>query len=138
MFAGGDSYTRAKLVPVWPRALGFGGPHSDPTAATKALLKSIIQRAADFDVIYAHVDWLFPWLDRLGVPFVTTPHDRLDVPGLLQAGAPLSRCSFYLDIRQPTHYWEMPIGRERCTMGFLPNPFVPSWRAEAILLFLGG
>jgi glycosyltransferase involved in cell wall biosynthesis len=34
-------------------------------------------------VIHAHIDWLhLPLLSRLGVPFVTTMHGRLDLPGL--------------------------------------------------------
>jgi glycosyltransferase involved in cell wall biosynthesis len=34
-------------------------------------------------VIHSHIDWLhLPLLTRLGVPFVTTSHGRLDLPGL--------------------------------------------------------
>jgi glycosyltransferase involved in cell wall biosynthesis len=83
LFASGDSRTRAKLNPVWPRALRLGRPRSDPMAAQAALLEAISQRAADFDVIHAHIDWLhLPLLRRLGIPFVTTTHGRLDLPGL--------------------------------------------------------
>jgi len=39
--------------------------------------------AAEFDVIHAHIDWLhLPLVSRLGVPFLTTMHGRLDLPGL--------------------------------------------------------
>src|SRR5438552_18171015 len=83
LFASGDSVARAKLNPVWPRALRLGRPRSDPMLAQAALLEAISQRAADFDVIHAHIDWLhLPLLSRLGVPFVTTTHGRLDLPGL--------------------------------------------------------
>jgi glycosyltransferase involved in cell wall biosynthesis len=83
LFASGDSRTRANLVPVWPRALRLGRPRADPAAAMAALLEALARRATDFDVIHAHVDWLhLPLLSRLGVPFVTTPHGRLDLPGL--------------------------------------------------------
>jgi glycosyltransferase involved in cell wall biosynthesis len=83
LFASGDSVTRAKLVPVCPRALRLGRPRSDPIAAQAALLEGIAQHATDFDVIHAHIDWLhLPLLRRLGVPFITTPHGRLDLPGL--------------------------------------------------------
>jgi glycosyltransferase involved in cell wall biosynthesis len=82
LFASGDSVTRAKLHPVWPRALRLGRPRSDPMAAQAALLEAISRRATDFDVIHAHIDWLhLPLLKRLGVPFVTTTHGRLDLPG---------------------------------------------------------
>ena len=83
LFASGDSRTRATLVPVWPRALRLGRPRSDPLAAQAALLEEVARHASDFDVIHCHVDWLpLPVLSRLGVPFVTTTHGRLDLPGL--------------------------------------------------------
>ena len=83
LFASGDSKTRANLVPVWPRALRLGRPRSDPVAAQTALLEAVAAEAADFDIIHSHIDWLhLPLLSRLGVPFVTTPHGRLDLPGL--------------------------------------------------------
>jgi glycosyltransferase involved in cell wall biosynthesis len=67
LFASGDSRTRARLVPVWPRALRLGRPRADPTVAQAALLESVAQRAGDLDVLHCHVDWL---------------HGRLDLPGL--------------------------------------------------------
>jgi glycosyltransferase involved in cell wall biosynthesis len=83
LFASGDSVTRAKLHSVWPRALRLGRPRSDPIAAQTALLEAMSRQAAEFDVIHAHIDWLhLPLLSRLGVPFLTTLHGRLDLPGL--------------------------------------------------------
>jgi glycosyltransferase involved in cell wall biosynthesis len=83
LFASGDSRTRATLIPDWPRALRLGRPRSDPVAAQTALLEAIARRASNFDVIHCHIDWLhLPLLTRLGVPFVTTLHGRLDIPGL--------------------------------------------------------
>src|SRR6266567_3013321 len=83
LFASGDSKTSARLHAVWPRALRLGRPRSDPMAAQAALLEAVSQQAPEFDVIHAHIDWLhLPLLSRLGVPFVTTLHGRLDLPGL--------------------------------------------------------
>jgi glycosyltransferase involved in cell wall biosynthesis len=83
LFASGDSRTRATLVPAWPRALRLGRPRSDPLAAQAALLEEVARRASEFDVLHCHVDWLpLPVLSRLRVPFVTTTHGRLDLPGL--------------------------------------------------------
>ena len=83
LFASGDSHTKAELVPVCPRALRLGRPRTDPMAAQTALLEAVTQRADDFDIIHAHIDWLhLPILHRLGVPFLTTLHGRLDLPGL--------------------------------------------------------
>jgi glycosyltransferase involved in cell wall biosynthesis len=83
LFASGDSGTRATLVPAWPKALRLGRPRADPVAAQALLLDCIAERASDFDVIHVHIDWLhLPLLSRLEVPFLTTFHGRLDLPGL--------------------------------------------------------
>jgi glycosyltransferase involved in cell wall biosynthesis len=83
LYASGDSNTRAKLVSVCPRALRLGRPRLDPVAAQTCLLEAVAERAAAFDVIHVHIDWLhLPLLSRLGVAFITTPHGRLDLPGL--------------------------------------------------------
>ena len=58
LFASGDSQTKAKLVPVCPRALRLGKPRTDPTAAQSALIEAVARRADEFDVIHAHIDWL--------------------------------------------------------------------------------
>src|SRR5262252_7782683 len=69
LFASGDSRTRGKLQPVWPRALRLGRQRTDPNAACAVLLEAISKRAKDFDVIHAHINWLhLPLLGRLGVP----------------------------------------------------------------------
>jgi glycosyltransferase involved in cell wall biosynthesis len=83
LFASAGSVTRANLVPVWPHSIRHSRPRPDPTAPLAALLEAIAERAAEFDVIHAHVDWVhLPLLCRLGVPFVTTLHGRLDTPHL--------------------------------------------------------
>ncbi|WP_407175430.1 glycosyltransferase family 4 protein [Bradyrhizobium sp. STM 3562] len=83
LFASGDSKTRGTLHSVWPRALRLGRPRTDPNAALAALLEAISRRADEFEVIHVHIDWLhLPLLSRLDVPFLTTMHGRLDIPGL--------------------------------------------------------
>src|SRR5690348_5627994 len=83
LFASGDSRTRGKLVPAWPRALRLGRPKTDPMAPVAALLEDLARQAASFDVVHCHIDWLYlPLLSRLGVRFLTTLHGRLDLPGL--------------------------------------------------------
>jgi glycosyltransferase involved in cell wall biosynthesis len=82
LFASGDSRTAAKLHAVWPRSLRLGRPKTDPMVAQAALLEAVARRATEFDVIHAHIDWLhLPLLSRLGVPFLTTCHGRMDLPG---------------------------------------------------------
>jgi glycosyltransferase involved in cell wall biosynthesis len=83
LFASGDSRTRACLRPVWPRALRLGQPRADQNAVFALLLEAIARGANEFDVIHAHIEWLhLPLLSRRGVPFITTMHGRLDLPGL--------------------------------------------------------
>ena len=83
LFASGNSQTRAKLVPVWPYAFRLGRPRTDPVAVQAVLLETMAKRAAEFDVVHCHVDWLaLPLLTRSGVPFLTTMHGRLDSTGL--------------------------------------------------------
>jgi glycosyltransferase involved in cell wall biosynthesis len=83
LFASGDSGTRGNLRSVWPRALRLGQKGVDPNSACAVLLESVAECATDFDVVHSHVDWLpLPLLQRLGVPFLTTMHGRLDLPGL--------------------------------------------------------
>jgi glycosyltransferase involved in cell wall biosynthesis len=82
LFASGDSKTSARLHAVWPRALRLGRPRTDPMVATAALLEAVARHASEFDVIHTHIDWLhLPLLTRLGAPFLTTCHGRMDLPG---------------------------------------------------------
>ena len=83
LFASGNSKTRAKLVPVWPYAFRLSRQRTDPVAVQAVLLETMAARAKEFDVIHCHIDWLaLPLLTRSGVPFLTTMHGRLDIPGL--------------------------------------------------------
>src|SRR5437764_10679275 len=58
LFASGDSVTAARLVPVWPRALRLGKPRVDHVVAHTALLRHVAERAAEFEVIHVHIDWM--------------------------------------------------------------------------------
>jgi glycosyltransferase involved in cell wall biosynthesis len=138
LFASGDSATRATLVPVWPRALRLGRPRADPVAACAALLEAVAQRAADFDVIHCHVDWMhLPLLRRLGVPFMTTMHGRLDLPGLptvVRQFADAPFVSISNDQRRP-----LPEARWLGTIyhGLPPDSLRPRFENGKYLAFLG-
>jgi glycosyltransferase involved in cell wall biosynthesis len=95
LFASGDSKTKGKLHAVWPRALRLGRRGVDPNAACALLIEAIAESARDFDVIHSHVDWLpLPVLSRTGVPFLTTMHGRLDLPGLCDVAARFPKAPF--------------------------------------------
>ncbi len=83
LFASGDSLTTANLVPGWPHALRLDTKMRDYLAPHIILLETLARRASDFDVIHLHIDYLaYPLMRRLGVPFLTTLHGRLDLPEL--------------------------------------------------------
>jgi glycosyltransferase involved in cell wall biosynthesis len=81
LFASGGSKTKGELVPVSPKPLRLSRPPIDPMSALSASLECVASRAHEFDVIHNHLDWIpIPLLRRLGRPFVTTLHGRLDLP----------------------------------------------------------
>ena len=87
LFASADSRTRAKLVPAWPQATRLSRPRPDPVTPLASLLEAVAQSAKAFDVIHCHIDWVhLPVLSRLGVPFLTTLHGRLDLSYLARMG----------------------------------------------------
>src|SRR5437588_5542253 len=111
LFASGDSSTMAALVPACPRALRLSRHTIDPAAAHAVLLDALADMANDFDVIHCHLDWIhIPLLHRLGVPFVTTLHGRLDLPSLDSltrrfASAPFISISDHQRIPLPNLNW---------------------------------
>src|SRR5690349_3774988 len=138
LFASGDSTTKAKLHAVWPRALRLGRRGVDPNAACAVLIEAIADRARDFDVIHSHVDWLpLPVLRRTGVPFLTTMHGRLDLPGLTDVigafpAAPFVSISDSQRRQLPEANWIATIPH-----GLPKDLFRPSYEAGAYLAFLG-
>ena len=83
LFASGDSTVAGRLAPVWPQALRLDPSISDYLAPHMILLEAVARRAREFDVIHSHIDYIgYPVLQRLGVPFVTTLHGRLNLPVL--------------------------------------------------------
>src|SRR5215813_11447993 len=58
LFASGDSRTAARLDPIWPRALRLDDSVRDPMALHISMLERVRQRAADFDVLHFHLDYL--------------------------------------------------------------------------------
>jgi len=80
LFASGDSVTSAKLDAVWPQALRLA-PVTDWIATYVLMVERVAQRAHEFDVLHFHIDyWPNSVFTRLGIPFVTTLHGRLDLP----------------------------------------------------------
>src|SRR5215212_8574272 len=138
LFASGDSQTSAKLHAVWPQALRLGRPRTDPMAAQAALLEAVARQAADFDVIHAHIDWLhLPLLSRLGVPFLTTCHGRMDLPGFSDVvrrfpNAPFVSISDHQRLALTEANWLGTVYH-----GLPADLFRPSFEPGSYLAFLG-
>ncbi len=84
LFASGDSFTAANLVPACPQSLRLNGKGTDPGMHHLLMLERVMQGADDFDVIHFHTDYLhFSLARRLAKFHVTTLHGRLDLPNLV-------------------------------------------------------
>jgi len=83
LFASGDSVTAARLVAGSRRSLRLDKNCTDQLAHHIVMLEHVFQRAAEFDIIHFHVDYLhFPLSRRQQITHVTTLHGRLDIPDL--------------------------------------------------------
>ncbi len=83
LFASGDSVTKAKLVAACRRSLRLNRHCVDHLSHQILMLEHVFQRAAEFDIIHFHVDYLhFPLSRRQPITHVTTLHGRLDIPDL--------------------------------------------------------
>lgn len=83
LFASGDSVTAAELVSTTPRALRLA-QCVDPLAHHFPMLEEVYRRAAAFDIIHFHVDYLHYAISRRErSTHVTTLHGRLDLPDLV-------------------------------------------------------
>jgi glycosyltransferase involved in cell wall biosynthesis len=138
LFASGGSVSRAEIVPVCPKPLRLGRPPIEPTAAISCLLESVAQRADEFDVIHCHLDWVhLPLFRKLGRPFVTTLHGRLDLPFLASLVCQFNSAPYVSisnDQRSP-----LPDLNYIATIyhGLPERLFVPNLRPRSYLAFLG-
>lgn len=80
LFASGDSQTTAELVSCCPEALRLAEVR-DTMPYNVLQLEQVRKRAADFDILHFHTDYLhFPLVRCNGCRSVTTMHGRLDLP----------------------------------------------------------
>ena len=89
-FASGDSTVTGRLAPTVERALRPAGIRGDWAPWIYATIRQVLDRAAEFDVIHAHLEWANALLASASpVPVVSTFHGRLDLPGAGQLLADL-------------------------------------------------
>jgi glycosyltransferase involved in cell wall biosynthesis len=80
LFASGDSITSAELVPCTSRALRLDPDVRDPIPHYTLMLDKVRERAANFDILHFHVDYMhFPLFRSKAVRTVTTLHGRQDL-----------------------------------------------------------
>lgn len=80
LFASGDSRTDADLVAATPVSLREDPTATEPLAPHISQLGMAFKRAAEFDVMHCHVDYLaFPAARLAATPTVHTLHGRLDL-----------------------------------------------------------
>jgi glycosyltransferase involved in cell wall biosynthesis len=109
LFASGDSLTSAELVPCSERALRLEPTVRDPLPYYMVMLDRVRRRAAEFDVLHFHIDYLhFPLFRELAARTLTTQHGRLDLPDLpvaYQTFAEFPLVSISDDQRAPCPDW---------------------------------
>ena len=80
-FASGDSEVAGRLAPTVERALRPAGIRGDWAPWFYATIRQVLDRAHEFDVIHAHIEWANPLLRAASpVPVLSTFHGRLDLP----------------------------------------------------------
>jgi glycosyltransferase involved in cell wall biosynthesis len=98
----------------------------------------LAEHAAEFDIIHFHIDWMhFPLVRQLQVPFLTTLHGRLDLPGLaaLVSGfpdAPFVSISESQRAALPEANWASTVYH-----GMPPDLLSPCREPDDYLAFLG-
>jgi glycosyltransferase involved in cell wall biosynthesis len=81
LFASGDSQTDARLIAPAEKALRLNPDAEDTLSPHVIELGQVVERAAEFDLIHCHVDYLaFPISQFAPTPTVHTLHGRLDLP----------------------------------------------------------
>ena len=138
LFASGDSITQARLVACCERSLRLDKRVIDPLAHHFVQLEKVFARAAEFDVIHFHNDYLhFPFSRRQHVRHVTTLHGTLDLPDLqalykVFSDVPVISISHAQRRPLPRLNWQGTVHH-----GLPLHLYEPSSRAGDYLVFLG-
>jgi glycosyltransferase involved in cell wall biosynthesis len=138
LFTSGDSNTTARLEAAWPRALRLDEGIRDYLAPHVILLETVARRAAAFDLIHLHVDYIgYPVLSRLDVPFLATLHGRLDLPEL----QPLYRLFNEVPVVSISHSQRRPLPQANYVStvyhGIPERALVPGLGGGGYLAFIG-
>jgi glycosyltransferase involved in cell wall biosynthesis len=99
LFATGDSQTRGKLVAVSPRP--YSEDHSvDPKVAECLHISEVFERAAEFDLIHNHYDFLpLTYSALVDTPVLTTIHG-FSSPSIIPVYKKYNACTHYVAISE--------------------------------------
>jgi len=85
LYARGDSMTRARLVACCPAGVRLEAPGRDALAPHLTMIERVIRDRERYDVIHFHTGyWGFAAARHHALPHLTTLHDRIDSPDLLE------------------------------------------------------
>jgi glycosyltransferase involved in cell wall biosynthesis len=139
LFASADSRTSARLIPCCERAYRLSTPVRASLPRRLIMLRDVLGRADEFDVLHFHADHLhLPYLRGMGCATVTTLHCRLDDPELALLyktfpEAPLVSISRAQRAQMPAASWAGTVHHgipgDRCASD--------SWTDHGYLAFLG-
>jgi glycosyltransferase involved in cell wall biosynthesis len=138
LFASGDSETSATLVPGSTRGLRLDGNVHDALPWHFAMIDDVCARAAEFDVLHFHTEYLhLAPAARTALPCVTTLHGRLDLPDAIpyfRRFADLAYVSISDSQREPLTdlNWAATVHH-----GLPPDLLTPSAAPGSFLAFLG-
>jgi glycosyltransferase involved in cell wall biosynthesis len=111
----------------------------DPLIFTLLQFEAVRERAAEFDVMHFHTDYLhFPMLRELKLDnALTTMHGRLDLPGIRKCSRVIRRPS-RVDLQRSTaSAARRELGRNRAAWPACGRVRLPGTATEEYLAFLG-
>ncbi len=83
LFASGDSRTKARLVPIWPKSL-WRSHLSCPHAVYSLLYNKLLEMQDEFDIIHDHCEFYTPTYTKfLRPPIVSTLHHPLSEEAII-------------------------------------------------------
>jgi glycosyltransferase involved in cell wall biosynthesis len=109
VFASADSIVPCRLVPTVETPLRPAGIEDDSGPAFERTLEIVLEHAAEFDVIHAHLEqFSMDLVRRSPVPVVSTFHGRLDLPWTIAAFADAREGMVAISRHQASTHPEVP------------------------------
>jgi glycosyltransferase involved in cell wall biosynthesis len=109
VFASADSIVPCRLVPTVETPLRPAGMEDDARPAFERTLEIVLEHAAEFDVIHAHLEqFSMDLVRRSPVPVVSTFHGRLDLPWTTAAFADAREGMVAISRHQASTHPEVP------------------------------